>query len=79
MDGHHLNAPQKDLYLVEVVHLLSRHAPSWKFSNCLGTELWLDALEMALTHGLEQEVCHSDQRSQFTSADFVATLKTEES
>ena len=65
------------LYLEAIVDLFSRNVLSWKLSNSLGTELCLQALEMALSSGRKPEIFHSDQGSQFTSADFVARLREE--
>jgi putative transposase len=62
---------------VAIVDLFSGHILSWKFSNSLDTEFCLDALEMDLEGGSKPEIFHSDQGSQFTSADFVARLKAE--
>jgi putative transposase len=39
------------LYLVAIMDLHSRHVLSWKLSNSLDTEFYLDALEMALSGG----------------------------
>jgi transposase InsO family protein len=36
------------LYLVAIVDLFSRHVLSWKISNSLDTEFFLEALEMAV-------------------------------
>jgi putative transposase len=36
------------LYLVAIMDLYSRHVHSWKLSNSLDTEFFLDALEMPL-------------------------------
>lgn len=65
------------LYLVAVVDLFSRHVLSWKVSNSLGTEVCLDALEMALGAGRKPEIFHSNQGCQFTSSDYVAKLQAE--
>jgi putative transposase len=73
------------LYLVAIVDLFSRnvyscgegYAYSWKLSNSLDTEFYLDALEMALEGGRRPEIFHSDQGCQFTSGDFMARLQAE--
>ena len=65
------------LYLVAIVDLFSRHILNWKLSNSLDTEFCLDTPEMALEGGRKPEISHSDQGSQFTSADFVARLEAE--
>jgi transposase InsO family protein len=63
---------------VAIVDLFSRNVLSWMLSNSLDTEFCLEALEMALFAGRKPEMFHSDQGCQFTSADFVARLQTEE-
>jgi putative transposase len=62
------------LYLVAIVDLISRNVLSWKLSNSLDTEFYLEALG----GGRRPEVFHSDQGCQFTSGDFVARLQAEE-
>ena len=66
------------LYLVAIMDLHSRHVLSWKLSNSLDTELYLEALEMALSSGRRPQIFHSDKGCQFSSTDFVARLQTEE-
>jgi putative transposase len=67
---------QKDfLYLVAIDDLYSRHILSWKLSNSLETEFFLEALEMALGNGRFPRIFHSDQGCQFTSPDFVERLE----
>jgi putative transposase len=71
---------------VAIVYLLSRNlyccaegfVYSWKLSNSLDTKFCLDALEIALEGGRKPGIFHSDQSCQFTSADFVAKLQSEE-
>jgi len=78
---------QKDfLYLVAIMDLHSRHVYSfgealgysWKLSNSLDTEFYLEALEMALSSGHRPQIFHSGQGCQFTSTDFVARFQGEE-
>jgi putative transposase len=63
---------------VAIVDLFSRNVLSWMLSNSLDMEFCLEALQMALSAGRTPEMFHSDQGCQFTSADFVARLQTEE-
>jgi len=42
------------LYLVAIVDLFSRNVLSWKLVNCLDSEFYLKALEMALEGGRNQ-------------------------
>jgi len=65
------------LYPVAIVDLYSRSVLSWKLTNSLDTEFWLQALEMALEGGREPGLFHPNQGCQFTSADFVGRLKEE--
>lgn len=61
-----------------IVDLFSRNVLSWKISNSLDTEFYLDALAMALAGNRKPEIIHSDQGCQFTSGVFVAKLQAEE-
>ncbi len=61
-----------------VVDLLSRHVFSWKLSNSLGTEVCMEALEMALAGGRKSEIVQSELGCQITSGEFVAMLQAEE-
>ena len=56
--------------------LCSTNVLSWKPSNSLDNEFALVVLEMVLEGGWSPEVFHSDQNSQFTSANFVNSLQT---
>jgi len=66
------------LYLVAIVDLFSRNVLNWKLSNSLDTEFCLQALEMGLEGGRKPVIFHSDQGCEFTSGDFVASLRAEE-
>jgi putative transposase len=65
------------LYLVAIMDLHSRHVLSWKLSNSLDTDFYLETLEMACSSGRRPQIFHSDQGCQFTSTDFVARLQPE--
>jgi transposase InsO family protein len=62
------------LYLVAVLDWYSRFVLSWELSNTMETGFCLAALGAAFRVG-QPEIWNSDQRSQFTSADFLAPLK----
>jgi len=60
------------LYLAVVIGLYSRQVVGWSMSQCMAADLVLDALLMAIWRRkpLEQVLIHSDQGSQFTSAEW---------
>ena len=62
------------LYLVAIMDWFSRFVLSWELSNTLDTTFCLAALEQAWRHGKPQ-IFHSDQGSQFTSAEFTTALQ----
>ncbi len=49
------------LYLVVIMDLYSRHVLSWRLSNSLDVEFYLDALVMALGTDCRPEIVHPDQ------------------
>lgn len=57
-------------YLVAFLDLHSRYVLSWKFSNSLESEFCIEALELALQHGVP-EIINSDQGVQYTSHAYV--------
>jgi putative transposase len=60
------------LYLAVVLDVFSRRIVGWAMSASLETKLVLDALEMAVkTRRPEGVIHHSDQGSQYTSAEFA--------
>jgi len=63
------------LYLVAVMDWFSRFVLSWELSNTMETGFCLTALDAAFRFG-QPEIWNSDQGSQFTSADFLAPLKS---
>jgi transposase InsO family protein len=63
------------LYLVAVMDWFSRFVLSWELSNTMETGFCVAALEAAFRIG-QPEIWTSDQGSQFTSADFLAPLKS---
>ena len=57
------------------MHWHSRHVLGWAVSNTMGTDLCLEALEMALSStGRFPEIFNTDQGSQFTSAEWTGRL-----
>jgi putative transposase len=53
---------QKDFFVrVAIIDIFTRHVLSWKPSNSIGTELFLEALEMALEGGRKPGVSYSIQ------------------
>lgn len=62
------------VYLVAVMDWFSRYVLSWQLSNSLDVSFCCEALEAALS-GNKPEIFNTDQGSQFTSADFLGTLK----
>jgi len=62
------------MYLTAVIDWYSRYVLAWQLSNTLDTQFCIDALDQALRLG-QPAIFHSDQGSQFTSADFVARLQ----
>src|SRR3954451_13724055 len=63
------------LYLVVVMDWASRAVLAWRLSNTLGADFCVEALEEALARYGRPEIFNTDQGSQFTSDDFIGTLK----
>jgi putative transposase len=63
------------LYLVVIMDWVSRAVLTWRLSNTLGADFCVAALEEALAHCGRPEIFNTDQGSQFTSDDFIGTLK----
>lgn len=67
--------PRGHAYLCAVMDWHSRHVLGWAVSNTMGTDLCLEALEMALDFtGRIPEIFNTDQGSQFTSAEWTGRL-----
>lgn len=62
------------LYLVAFIDLYSRFVLSWKLSNSLESSFCIEALEIALQHGLP-EIINSDQGVQYTSHTYIDLVK----
>ena len=65
------------LYLVAVMDWYSRFVISWRLSNSLDVDFCIDALEEALSSG-KPEIFNTDQGAQFTSREFIQTLKSQD-
>lgn len=62
------------VYLVVVLDWYSRYVICWRLSTTLEANFCVEALNMALNQG-HPEIFNTDQGGQFTSADFLGTLK----
>ena len=62
------------VYLVAVMDWYSRYVLSWRLSITLEADFCVEALNLALHQG-QPEIFNTDLGSQFTSADFLGTLK----
>jgi len=63
-------------YLVAVMDWFSRAVLSWRLSNSLSTEFCVAAVTEALERYGAPDIFNSDQGSQFTDAEFIATLQS---
>jgi integrase-like protein len=66
------------VYLVVIMDWVSRAVLAWRVSNTLGADFCVEALEEALSRYGRPEIFNTDQGSQFTSDDFIGTLKRHE-
>jgi len=62
-------------YLVAILDVASRKVLAWRLSNTLTTDFCVEALEEALTKYGRPEIFNTDQGSQFTSDEWIDTLK----
>ena len=63
------------LYLVAIMYWYSRRVLAWRLSNTLETDFCVAALKEALTKYGPPEILNTDQGSQFTSGDWIDTLR----
>jgi putative transposase len=63
------------LYLVAFLDLYSRYVLSWCLSDSLESQFCLDALKMALQHGLP-EIVNSDQGVQYSSHAYIDLVQS---
>jgi putative transposase len=62
------------VYLVAVLDWSSRRVLAWQLSNTLTADFCVEALETAIRRYGPPEIVNTDQGSQFTSEEFVATV-----
>ncbi|MCP4606744.1 MAG: IS3 family transposase [Proteobacteria bacterium] len=62
-------------YLVAIMDWRSRKVLAWRLSNTMDSDFCVAALEEALERHGAPEIFNTDQGSQFTSMEFVRTLK----
>jgi len=62
------------VYLAAVIDWKSRYVLSFRLSNTLTSDFCVEALKEALEYGTP-EIFNTDQGGQFTSEDFIGTLK----
>lgn len=63
------------LYLVAIMDWHSRKVLSWRLSNTMDVHFCMEALDEALELYGAPEIFNTDQGSQFTSVEWVSTLK----
>lgn len=64
------------VYLVAVIDWFTRNVLSWRLSNTLTADFCVDALRDALARFGRSETFSTEKGAQFTSAEFIATVKT---
>jgi transposase InsO family protein len=62
-------------YLVAIIDVGSRKTLSWRVSNTMTPDFCLEALQEALGKYGKPEIFNTDQGSQFTSREWIDTLK----
>jgi putative transposase len=62
------------VYLVSVLDWASRRILDWQLSNTLTADFCVEALDRAIRRYGAPEIVNTDQGSQFTSEEFVATV-----
>ena len=63
------------VYLIAVLDWFSRKVLAWRLSTTLETGPCIEALKEAMRRHGKPEIMNSDQGSQFTSIEFIKTLK----
>lgn len=63
------------MYLVVIMDWFSRYVLSWEVSNTMGSEFCVQALTRALAEHGSPGISNTDQGSQFTDGQYIATLK----
>ena len=75
MDTTYIPMARGFVYLVAVLDWFSRKVLAWRLSTTLETGPCIEALKDALRRHGKPEVMNTDQGSQFTSIEFIKTLK----
>jgi putative transposase len=63
------------MYLFAIMDWYSRKIIDWELSNTLDLSFCLDCLKRAIRHSGNPEIMNTDQGSQFTSDQWISTLK----
>ena len=66
------------IYLAVVLDWFTRRVLAWRVSITLEAGFWIEAVEEALTRYAKPKIFNTDQRSQFTSSDFIKVLAARE-
>jgi putative transposase len=74
MDITYLPMKRGFVYLAVVLDWASRRILAWRLSNSLTADFCIEALEEALRRHGKPTIMNTDQGSQFTCAEFIATL-----
>ena len=74
MDITYLPMARGFVYLAVVLDWATRRILAWRLSNSLTADFCVEALEEAITRYGVPEIMNTDQGSQFTGSEFVATL-----
>lgn len=75
MDITYLPMKRGFVYLTVVLDWATRRILSWRLSNSLTADFCVEALEEAMARYGRPEIMNTDQGSQFTSSEFIATLE----
>jgi putative transposase len=75
MDITYLPMKRGFVYLAVVLDWATRRILAWRLSNTLTADFCVEALEEALVRYGKPEIMNTDQGSQFTSSEFIATLE----
>jgi len=74
MDITYLPMARGFVYLAVVLDWATRRILAWRLSNSLTADFCVEALEEAITRYGVPEIMNTDQGSQFTGTEFIATL-----
>jgi putative transposase len=75
MDITYLPMARGFVYLAVVLDWATRRILAWRLSNTLTADFCVEALEEAITRYGIPEIMNTDQGSQFTGTEFIATLE----